>query len=303
MIDKHNKQLKVTFFVFLILILSVVGITFGIAFINDITFYKNSNNTSFLQVIFAIIMSVVTIACLLFLFLKKDFLYKSSLLIIVLASIISVCAFLLFEIGFFEKIKSVEDLRLYVASFGKFTWAVFVIIQFLQVAILPIPGFITVGAGVLLFGPLKGAILSCIGIILGSLCAFFIGRKFGYKVICWLAGKESVDKAINVLKGKDKILLTFMFLFPFFPDDVLCFVAGISAMSWKFFIIMMVITRIISIFTSSFSLNNSLIPFNTWWGILIWIIFFLITFIFAFLICNKGDKIQGFFKGKSKNDK
>ena len=297
-----SKRIKSTFLIFLILILSVVGGIFGIAFIDDFYFFEKINNSSNLQVIFTIIMSIITVLCLMFLFCKKIFLYKISLLVIILLAVTTLGAYFLLEVGFFDKIKSVNDLREYVASFGKFASVVFIAIQFLQVAILPIPAFITVGAGVLLFGPLKGAILSCTGIILGSLCAFCIGRKFGYKVICWLAGKENVDKAINLLKGKDKVLLTFMFLFPFFPDDVLCFVAGLSTISWSFFVIMMIVTRIISIFASSFSINNSLIPFNTWWGILIWIIFFIFTLFFAFLLCNKGEKIQSFFKGKSNNE-
>ena len=71
-------------------------------------------------------------------------------------------------------------------------------IQFLQVTILPIPSFLTVSVGVLLFGPLTAGIFSSIGIILGSILAFYIGKKFGYKVVCWIVGKESLDKLSKV---------------------------------------------------------------------------------------------------------
>ena len=182
----------------------------------------------------------------------------------------------------------------------------FILIQFLQVVVLPIPAFITVGAGVLLFGPLKGAIFSCIGIILGSIVAFFIGRIFGFKVAKWLVGEDSLNKGLNIIKGKDKIILTFMFLFPFFPDDILCFVAGITTLSPSFFIIMIIITRIISVFASSFSMNNNIIPYDTWWGILLWVIFILFTLLSMVLICKKGNKIQEFFtrkKSKRNTDK
>lgn len=152
----------------------------------------------------------------------------------------------------------------------------------------------------MLFGPLKGSFLSCIGIIAGSIVSFFIGRIFGYKVVKWLVGKESLDKGLKTIKGKDKVILTFMFLFPFFPDDVLCFVAGITTVSPTFFIVMIFITRIISVFASSYSMNNSIIPYDTWWGILLWIIFFAFTVVVAYFICKKGDVIERFFNSKRK---
>ncbi|MBR2871034.1 MAG: TVP38/TMEM64 family protein, partial [Clostridia bacterium] len=147
-----------------------------------------------------------------------------------------------------DKVDSIDDLRDYVSSFGNFAVIIFILLQFLQVVLLPIPSFITVGAGVLLFGPLKCAIFSCIGIILGSIVSYFIGRIFGYRVAKWLVGENELKRGLQIVKGKDKVVLTFMFLFPLFPDDVLCFVAGITTISPTFFIIMIFITRIISIF-------------------------------------------------------
>ena len=116
---------------------------------------------------------------------------------------------------------------------------------------LPIPAFITAGAGVLLFGPFLGAVYSYIGITLGSFVAYFIGKIFGVKVANWLVGENNLKKGLNTIKGKDKVVLTFMFLFPFFPDDVLCFVAGITTIKPLFFIVMILITRLVSIFATS----------------------------------------------------
>ena len=296
----YKKQFRASFYTLFILCISVVGLVFGNAFIGEVDFLVFLNNRSKIQLIFIVIMSIITVFSIITLFLKKNFLYKTALLVLILTCFVSLFAYLLLEVGFFDKIKSVDDLRLFISGFGKFASIIFILVQFLQVSLLPIPAFITVGAGVLLFGPLKGAILSCIGIIAGSVCAFFIGKIFGYKVACWLVGKEELDKGIKILKGKDKIILTFMFLFPFFPDDALCFVAGLSSMSWQFFLIMMVTTRIISIFASSFSMNNSIIPYDTWWGIIIWIVFFALTVMISILLYKKGNKIQDYFKRKHK---
>ena len=84
--------------------------------------------------------------------------------------------------GFWDKIGSVESLRKYVSGFGAYAVIIFIAIQFLQVVVLPVPGFITVSAGVLLFGAFRGSLYSVIGIVTASIVAFFIGRVFGYKV-------------------------------------------------------------------------------------------------------------------------
>lgn len=247
------------------------------------------------------LISILTVLTIVFLSYSKVFVYKLFFLVITFILVITAGLYFLKITGILDKIDSIEKLRLYIASFGNLAVILFVIIQFLQVVVLPIPAFITVGAGVLLFGPFYGAIFSCVGIILGSIVAFYIGKIFGYRVAKWLVGKESLDKGLKLIKGKDKIILTFMFLFPFFPDDILCFVAGITTMSPTFFIIMIFITRIISVFASSYSMNNSIIPYDTWWGLLIWAIFIALTLFFMFFIVKKGDKIEKMiFKKKNK---
>ena len=111
-------------------------------------------------------------------------------------------------------------------------------------------------------------------------------------------GKENLDKGLELVKGKDKVILTFMFLFPFFPDDVLCFVAGLSSMSVPYYIVMITITRIINIVVSAYSVNGSIIPYNTWWGILLWIAVFILVAALCYAIYKHGDKIENFFKSK-----
>ena len=197
--------------------------------------------------------------------------------------------------GFLSKVRSVEELRNFVSSMGAYAMLVFTLLQFLQVVILPIPAFVSVGVGVLLFGPFKCAVLSFIGILLGSLTAFYIGRVLGYKTASWIVGKETLDKTLKSVKGKDKVVLTFMFLFPFFPDDILCFVSGLSTMTVKFFTIMISIVRLITVFVSSYAYNNNLIPYDTWWGIILWIVFFIITIISSVIIYKKGNEIEKFF--------
>lgn len=288
-------------------VLSIVSISLiGCAGIVFFTLYFDVFETGFyadygiyFTAITVTITSCLTVVTIIFYKLSKNFLYKLFLLTIFLVSVGIGIIYLLEKIGFWDKINSIEDFREYIKSFGAFAVIIFIIIQFLQVVILPIPSFITVGAGVLLFGPLYSAIFSSIGIISGSIVAFYIGRRFGYPVVKWLVGEINLNKGLNVIKGKDKVFLSFMYLFPFFPDDILCFVAGITTISSVFYLIMIFVTRIITVFFSCYFFNNNILPYNTWWGILLWAVLIIFTILISFLICKKGDKIERFIFSKS----
>ena len=281
---RFKKILTILFF----LTVGVLGVVFTVLYVNTFDAEFLTNYSSLINAISVLIFSILTILTIVFFNNNKEFIYKLFLCVIATITISIISLYILKKSGLFDKIHSIEEFREYISSFGSWTIIVFIVCQFLQVVVLPIPSFITVGAGVLLFGPFLGAVFSCIGIILGSICAFFVGRLFGYNIVKWLIGEKALNKGLNAVKGKDKVILTFMFLFPFFPDDVLCFVAGITTMSSLFFISMIIIVRIVCIFISSYSMNNSIIPYDTWWGILLWILFFILHIVLVVLFWKRS---------------
>lgn len=229
---------------------------------------------------------------------KKQTPYRIILCTLVLLDIVAAVFYFLCATGLITKITSVDLLREYIASSGSMASIIYIIFCFLQVVLLPVPGSIAVAVGVAMFGPLKCAIYAFIGIILGSFAAFIIGRLVGYKAVCWMVGKDTLDKWLEKIKGKDYLILSLMFLLPAFPDDVLCFVAGLSSMTTKYFIIMIIVTRLISVASTSFSFE--LIPFNTWWGLMIWGIILTSIILSFYLVLKHSDKIDGYIKSKLK---
>ena len=281
-----------------IVVLGAAAIVFGLLYMNLTNISFLERHTSLIETLFIIIIGLITIISVVCQLSDKKFVYRLTFLTLILMTAALAVLYVIQITGLWDKIDSVEDLRNYVSGFGGYAVFIFIAIQFLQVVVLPIPGFITVSVGVLLFGAFRGSVYSVIGIVSASIVAFFIGRVFGYKVAGWLVGKENLDKGLELVKGKDKVILTFMFLFPFFPDDVLCFVAGLSSMSVPYYIIMITITRIINIVVSAYSVNGSIIPYNTWWGILLWIAVFILVAALCYAIYKHGDKIENFFKSK-----
>lgn len=234
---------------------------------------------------------------------RKKLIYK------IIISIICLILIALFLIYIYKKIGlkdlTVDSLRNFIESKGIVAPLIFIIVTFAQVTLIPIPSTITVLTGNLLFGPWLSFLYSYIGMILGSLFAFFLGKKLGRKFINWIAGDiETVDKYLLKLKGKEKIVIFFMFLFPFFPDDLLCSIAGILPITFFEFSIMQLLTRFTSIGATLLFMSGEIIPYDGW-GIVI-IILFSILGIIAFIISmKKSEQINAFLKKlitKNKNE-
>lgn len=180
---------------------------------------------------------------------------------------------------------------------------IYTLLQFLQVVLLPIPSVVSTLVGVALFGAFWATVYSLIGILLGSITAFFIGRKFGYKAVAWMVGEETLNKWQKKLKGKDNLFLTAAFVLPLFPDDILCFIAGLSTMTTRYFLIVIFLARAIGITATCYSID--FIPLNTWWGITLWGIFFAAVVVGFIFIYKNMDKIQAKLKQirRKKKDK
>ncbi len=250
----------------------------------------------FAVVLGSVLCAAVSAADILSFFLHKEVITKLCLTVFLFADFCAVGFFVLLKTGFLEVMLDGNSFTDYLERAGSYMTALFISLQFLQVVILPIPSTVTVVAGTALFGPLRGSFYSLAGIVLGSLVAFLIGRYAGTRVVGWLVGKETLEKWLKKIKGKDKLLLTAMFLLPVFPDDVLCFVAGFSSMSFWYFLAVILISRVIAIFTTSYSIT--LIPFDTWWGILIWVVLFVLVAALFVVLYKKSDAILGWFEKK-----
>ena len=224
----------------------------------------------------------------------KNIWIKSMISVYIFLLFCLVLVFILQKTGFFRLIETSEGLQQYLEKTGVWMPILYVLLQFLQVILLPIPSIVSTVAGVALFGAFKTMIYSLIGILLGSITAFFIGRKLGYKAVAWIVGEDTLQKWRKKLKGKDNLVLTMMFVLPLFPDDVLCFLAGLSSMSNRYFLIMIFFARLVGIAGTCYSFD--FIPWNTWWGLTIWGIILVGIAISFFLAYKYMDEIQAFFK-------
>jgi uncharacterized membrane protein YdjX (TVP38/TMEM64 family) len=188
----------------------------------------------------------------------------------VLATII-IAAVVLYYVGqrygWFAVFESRETLRDFVRSYGMWAPLAFFVIQFLQVILSPIPGNITTIAGGMLFGFFYGFLISLAAIFLGSVAAFLLGKAFGRPLVEKIAGKHVVDKYMQTVSSRQRVVLIMMFLLPFFPDDLLCLIAGLSAMRLSQFSLIMILTRPWGLLFSAL-VGSGLINIPSWgWAI------------------------------------
>ena len=223
---------------------------------------------------------------------KKKRLIRALIMLSLTLIFIGILTGLYFGLGYHKTFNDPEALKALINANPKTSYLVFILINFIQTAILPIPNFITIVVGTQLYGAFLASVLTFIGVFSGSMVAFGMARLLGKKAIDWIVGKETVDKYLQLFKGREKFVITSMLLLPGFPDDILCFIAGLTNMSWKFFIISVLVCRPIPLIINA-NLAE-IIPLNGW-GIAIWTIIIIVVVVIGRLITRNWDDLSDKF--------
>ncbi|MDO7872508.1 MAG: TVP38/TMEM64 family protein [Enterococcus casseliflavus] len=133
---------------------------------------------------------------------------------------------------------------------------VFILLQILQVVIPIIPGGVSSAAGVLIFGPYLGFVYNYVGISIGSVIIFLLGRRYGKPFILSMISDKTYDKYIGWLDNQSRFekLFALAIFLPVAPDDALCLMAGLTNMTVKKFTLIILLAKPASIFLYSMAL-------------------------------------------------
>ncbi|WP_459848549.1 VTT domain-containing protein [Fusibacter bizertensis] len=144
--------------------------------------------------------------------------------------------------GYFQ---STETLRSYLSTIGIAAPLVLIIIQTVQVIIPVLPGWLgcIVGAG--MFGAAGGFWCNYIGISLGSIIAYFLARKYGVGLVEKMVSIERHQKFVEWVQKKKSytVVLALAILLPLAPDDFLCYFSGLTQMSARKFIWIIILAK------------------------------------------------------------
>ena len=133
--------IKEIFSIIIISLFGIIGVIFSVLYINTFKITPQTSQTAIISICVAII-TILTILTIAFMHNRKSFIFKFFYLLIACLSLAMLSLYFLSVSGFLSKVNSIEDFRLYVQSFGSYAIVLFILLQFLQVVILPIPSFV-----------------------------------------------------------------------------------------------------------------------------------------------------------------
>ncbi len=149
----------------------------------------------------------------------------------------------LYATGFFEAAGSQEKLGEYIARCAPWSHLAYFGIQLVSVVVAPIPSNLTAAAGAYLFGLWPSFLLTWGAVSLGSAIVFGLARALGQQFAGQFVSEKLSGKYLDVIRRKRDVFLALAFLFPFFPDDILCILAGLTDISFKRFFLLAAIFR------------------------------------------------------------
>lgn len=201
----------------------------------------------------------------------KEFIKKQKIKLLLIPLII---AAIVLMVQYYSKIvlvfKDIESIKGIILGYGNYSFIIYIALQIVQIVIFFIPGDIMQISAGFIFGPIRGFLLSFLGICLGTSVVFFISRKLGKPFVnkivsekdTWIIHKLEKFKEHPMKDKKLKKIVFFTYLIPGIPKDILGYICGVSEIKYKDFIIYSSIARIPALFVSSFFGHK--LSFDNW---------------------------------------
>lgn len=222
---------------------------------------------------------------------RKRTIIQWSVTVLVLLAVL----FALLRSGFFKAISSEAELEAYIARWEPWSQLAFFFVQLVSVILAPIPSNITAAVGGVLFGTLQSFLLTWAAVVVGSMAVFLLARGLGQRFVQNFVGKKVSEKYLDIIRRKRDTFLLLAFLFPFFPDDILCILAGLTDVSWKRFLVLCLVARPWGLLVASAVGGSALdIPI---WGMAVLGVVGVVIFVLAM---KYGDRVEAYLMNKLK---
>ncbi len=161
----------------------------------------------------------------------------------IVAVLVLVAGVAIYRSGVWERFGSVEELREWIAGFGAAAGVVYFVLQLMTVIIAPIPSNVSTAAGALALGFWPGFLLGASAVVVGSLIVFTLAKRLGEPFVRRFVNQKTLQKYMPVIEKKRDAFMFLALLLPFFPDDLLCILAGLSGMGTMRFFVIALVTR------------------------------------------------------------
>lgn len=131
-----------------------------------------------------------------------------------------------------------------VESWGVFAPLLYIVLQVIQTVVAPIPGQVVGSIGGFLFGS-WGILWTTIGTLLGCYIVFKISRRFGRPFLEKIFKKSAIERFDFIINSRSAALILFLiYLLPGFPDDLICYIAGLTSLSIRKLMLILILGRL-----------------------------------------------------------
>jgi len=180
----------------------------------------------------------------------KKTILKTVLVVCIIAAIALSVYFTLRACGFTTKEKW-EQLRNTLGE-NLWFWAIVVGMQVIQVIFIPISNSLISAPLALIFTNdlWKLFLASWIGISIGTVVLYFIGKYGGEKLCNWILNDKKKTQKMKDLMQKGKAFFVLGDLIPFMPNDILTVLSGMAGYNFLFVLVVTLVTRAICIATT-----------------------------------------------------
>ncbi|MCI6820282.1 MAG: TVP38/TMEM64 family protein [Clostridiales bacterium] len=149
-----------------------------------------------------------------------------------------------FHHNIIDEFSSIERVNALFAEYKTKSILFYILAQILQIVICIIPGQWLQFAAGYAYGFWLGYLYSLIGAALGSVLTYYIARVLGHDAMHLIFGEERIQKMLDTMNTKRAVVIIFLiFLIPGVPKDLCNYVAGLSEVKLKPFLIVSLIGR------------------------------------------------------------
>ena len=221
----------------------------------------------------------------------KKILLKVLIFLVIVCTIGSVIYLIMHLTG----IDTINGLQEFCNKHKEYSYTIIIFLQIVQVVFIPISNQIITIPAIAVLCVVPAFVCSFIGIEIGTIILYFIGRYGGGKFLQWLLGdKEKAEKIKNLVNSR-RLFYPVGMLIAIIPDDLLTTLAGVAKMNFWYVFIVSAITRALCIAYTVFGIG---FLSSTWWGMTIFGVVTVGIIALGYLIIRYEPKIEEFFKRK-----
>ena len=225
---------------------------------------------------------------------KKEKTKQRIKLIVILFKFLILLIFLIgipFYVYYFHReliqtFDSLDSISAFLLEYKSASIFVYIGFQIIQIVIFIIPGQAIQLAGGYLFAFWLGFLFTFIGVALGTVITFYLARVLGKDAIHLMIGEERTHHYIQKFNSKKVFMIIFIiFLIPGIPKDAVTYIAGVSDMEARPFIIISLLGRLPAMIGSV--MIGSMLKSGSYTGVVIISVISIICFVLGIVFKNK----------------